>query len=125
MEKRIRQDRVTRFALLNAELDKLEKEHKKQRDKIIRLMNNGYTCPRFGPYLVVLSEQSRMQISWKDEYTKLVKKMFGPKWRKMVQAAINRAPEVKTPMLLVRVNPDAKHKPVEKVVVINRHRGVA
>jgi len=118
-KKRLPQDKVTKYAKLCAEIDDLEKKKKKLRGKLIKQMEAGYVCPRSGPYLVLLTYQERHPIAWKEEWSDLAKRVYGATKRKaMLAQLIAEAPEVKTPMLLPRVNPS--YRTVSNVVAFNK-----
>jgi len=117
VRKRLQQDRVTTYAKLCAEADKIEKRRLKLRDKIIKLMERGYVCPKSGPYLVLLTYQERHPVAWKEEWMELCKRVYGAKKRKqMLNLILDEAPLIKTPMLLPRVNPDYRIVERDKVV---------
>jgi hypothetical protein len=58
---------VTRYARWRAAYLKLEKKVNALRDHLKELLEQGYTCPETGPYLVAL-QPAEGNVSWKDDF---------------------------------------------------------
>jgi hypothetical protein len=104
--KYLNQDDVTRYAQLTADIKRMESQKEKLRLELIDGFNEGLKCPKRGPYLLVMTTQSRRNISWKDEFVRLAREQLGKAWVKYKTRIENEAPVVPTPMLLTEVNPD-------------------
>jgi hypothetical protein len=110
----LNQEEVTEYAQLSADIKKMEERKQALREEIIAGFKEGLKCPHRGPYLLVLTQQERRQISWKDEFIKLAKDTLGKTWVKYRTRIENEAPVVPTPMLLVEINPDYEVEHMQK-----------
>jgi len=116
MPKYLNQEEVTRYAILDAEIKKLEAEKKALREELIEGFKSGLLCPRRGPWILTFSSQERRQISWKDELLRLAKDTLGKGWKKYVTRIETEAPVVPTDMILPpKVNPDYEAEHMQKV----------
>ena len=123
MVKFLDQDKVTEYAQLSAKIDELEERRKDLRPELIDQLEDGYKCPKDGPYLLKLTYQNRRSISWKDEFAKIAREFLGKAWLKRRNGIVDSAPKTKIPMLLPKTNP--RYKVEGSVTPITRGRGVA
>ena len=115
IKKRLPQEKVNKYVYLSAEIDKMEKQRLKLRDKFIKMFGQGFVCPKRGPWLLLLSFQERRNVAWKEQWIRQAKKAFGPGWKKVMKQLISKTPVSKTPLLLIRPNADYQHG-VTKVI---------
>jgi hypothetical protein len=119
-KKKLEQSKVNKYVHLSAEIDKLEKQRLKLRVKLLALMERGYLCPKRGPWLLLLSHQERRNVAWREAWTRLAKKAYGPSWRKVMKQLVAKTPVTKTPLLLIR--PNADYEPTTKVVEFKKEK---
>ena len=112
------QEDVTKYAQANAREKRWSKVCKELRQKFIEQYNKGFRCPLTGPYILDITNQQRPNITWLEEYEKVVKVLtqlaqarYGDNWRKRIgfpvgrQRVLAKAEKIPIPTLLPRVNP--------------------
>ena len=106
---------VTEYAKKKAFSKKLEAWAKEIRDFFVEQMQAGVPCPSRGPYVLVLSPDSRPMVAWDDELRKFVAKVKikEGKPRKVaereadeyLEAIAKKAQKEERVKLLVKANP--------------------
>lgn len=108
----LNQDRVTQYAKLKAQLEEMTQKCRALNQELKDGLEAGRYCPKAGPFVVSLGSDERASVTWKKEWKKLAKDLYGTRWT-TVQAKLIARSKVPQLRLLVRANPRYKAEVVE------------
>lgn len=113
-EKVLKAATVIAYAERHLQIKQLEKDEREDRERIIKLMKKGYLCPEGLAYVLILTNQERHPVSWKDEWTVLARRFLKKTSlvRLEMEQIMDSAEVVNTPMLLVEPAIQKKSKVV-------------
>ena len=74
---KISQEEVEQYVQRDAQLKLLTKTHQAQKEELKERMLGGAKCPLRGPYMLVIAEQSRSTIDWRQETQLLLEEAYG------------------------------------------------
>ena len=101
-------DVIDELAKLRADIKtKIEKE-KELTEKLKKLMQQKKLevfQPSESPFKLILSECDRTSVSWKDQWKKLAKKVYGSSWRRKEKKLMN----FKIPVTSLLVEPNEEY----------------
>ena len=98
---------VTRFAKTVALLKKLTTRKDRLRKQLLVQLENGYRCPRGGPYLVTVLREERRDMSWEEQWYVLAERELGKKKaERLHDKLLDDCPTKPVVKLKSEVNPD-------------------